>query len=192
MRAIASFGENVPLTRFKDDTSKNIVLQPERLKEFLPVLKTEMRAKVPINKRADYQIGLSFLQAAQQGAPIPSVTWIAETFFGIERPHEMAKEKVTWDILTSQEILAALSKDVLQEAQVAVAEGEEMGDAQAQQLLAQLPEPLRSALAQRMQMGAGGQGGNGAGGGRSGDLQGAVRSATMTARKPGTSPAEEI
>ena len=193
MRAISAFGENVPLTQFKDENAKNIILKPEQLAQYLPVLKTEMRAKVPINKRADYALGLQFLEAAKNGAAIPSITWIAETFFGIERPHEMAKEKVTWDIMTSQTITDALAKDVLQEAQVEVAGDEEMGDEQAMQLLAQIPEPLRSALAQRMKLG--GQGGGGAAGGgpgRSGDLQGAVRSATMTITKPGPSPAEEL
>ena len=185
MRAVAAFGENVRLTRFEDDKMKNIVLVPEQMEQYQAVLKGEFQAKVPMNERADFALFGQLAPVAQEFG-IPSIPWLAEKLLKIERPQHMFRDQLVWKIMTSEPIQNALGADILKEALVLVNEGEEMAEPAAQQLLASLPEPLRSAVAQQLQMGgaqqaqAGPRGGNGI---RSGDLQSLRQSATT--RQPG-------
>ena len=191
MRAVAAFGENVRLTRFEDDKMKNIVLVPEQMEQYQAVLKGEFQAKVPMNERADFALFGQLAPVAQEFG-IPSIPWLAEKLLKIERPQHMFRDQLVWKIMTSEPIQNALGADILKEALVLVNEGEEMAEPAAQQLLASLPEPLRSALAQQMQMGGAQQaqaqprGGNGI---RSPDLQ-RVRQVGITRQPGGPKPQE--
>lgn len=147
-RAIIAFDETVSLHA----ETGAMKLVPENLKGWGVGLKGEYKLRIPINKRADYDLGMSLMaQRDATGAIGPSDRWILEELFGINQPMEMFKETLRWDFLKSDEMKRRLLKTMLDEADVELAaEDEGMAIEQVQALEEQglLPPGATEAMLQ--------------------------------------------
>ncbi|MFQ5472538.1 MAG: hypothetical protein ACE5FA_06610, partial [Dehalococcoidia bacterium] len=117
LRAVVAWDEPLRLTKFEGAKRTEIVLKPEEVKDFEPVLKTELTPQLPINDRADWDLGMSILERKRAiGLPFPSAKTVAERFFGIEQLFEEFKEGMTWEFITSEGVQSFLLDQARKEA----------------------------------------------------------------------------
>lgn len=121
-RAIIAFDETV----FLHGETGAMKLIPDQLKGWGAGLKGEYQLRIPINKRADYDLGMSLMaQREASGAIGPSDPWILEELFGILQPMEMFKQTLRWDFLKSDQMKNRLLKTSLDEADIELADEDE-------------------------------------------------------------------
>ncbi len=168
IRAVVAFGEDIVLQ--SSDGKGHIVLKPDELKDFEPILKGEFQLRIPQNRRADIEQGISMMERVKaQDLPI-DLFWIEEQFLDIEQPTEMYKNALKTQFILSPELKQWHLKQLLQEADVALAESEGMGMQEfEEQFAGQVPEPLLSMIRGRTQA--------------QGELQGQLQGAAI--RRPG-------
>ena len=101
-------------------------LTPKQLKGWGVGLKGDYQLRIPINKRADYSLGMELMAQRKAADAIgPSDPWILENLFGIMQPREMFKETLRWDFLKSDQMKRRLLKTSLDEADIELADEDE-------------------------------------------------------------------
>ncbi|MDK1104301.1 MAG: hypothetical protein QGD93_11930, partial [Actinomycetota bacterium] len=101
-------------------------LTPKQLMGWGVGLKGDYQLRIPINKRADYSLGMELMAQRKAADAIgPSDPWILENLFGIMQPREMFKETLRWDFLKSDQMKNRLLKTSLDEADIELADEDE-------------------------------------------------------------------
>lgn len=179
IRSTVAWGEPISLARRKGDEGGNIVLDPLKLENWEPVLKSEFRLQLPINRRADLDLMVSIMERSRaSGLPI-SPAWLMETLGGIEQPWQMYKEALTWDWALSAEVKSFYLRQLLSEAEIQDDEGMSV-----QEFMTNFAEKMPPGAAQAIMQRAGG--------GMGPDAQGMVQAGSTFGRPPGgPTPQEE-
>lgn len=173
MRAVASFGEDIPLQRHEG--KGGIVLKVEGLLDWIPKLKGDYQLSTVANEEARFDLGMSLLERADAtNAPL-SPEFIATKFWGIEQPLVEWKKKLVWDFIRSPELRKFQMDKLLEEADVGLAEDEGMSIEEFEQLASRVPEPARSTIRQK------------AGGGVNPQTQGLIQATSAFSRTGGGS-----
>lgn len=121
-RAIIAFDETV----FLHGEAGAMKLVPEKLKGWGAGLRGEYNLRIPINKRADYSLGMELMaQRTAANAIGPSDPWILQELFGIGKPMEQYKETLLWEFLKSDQMKNRLLKTALDEADVELTDEDE-------------------------------------------------------------------
>ena len=133
-RCIQTFGEKVQITSSKG-AGPTVILDPEELRKYRTVLKSEYKMQLPVSRRADIQLMISSMeQAKAAGLPI-SPAWIMENVGDIQRPMEEYKRSITWELLMADETKAFYKKLLAQEAEMDMNESEGMEIAEIMRLV---------------------------------------------------------
>ena len=185
MRATAAFGEDIPLTRH-DETGGQIVLKVDDVEHFEPVLKGEYKLRIPQNRRADIEQGLSMMERVKAGDLPIDLFWVMENFLDIKQPTQHFKDALKTKFILSDELLQWQMKQLLQEVDVAMADQEGMSlDQFEQQFASRVPPQLAEMVRSRAGPQSNGRD-------PTGELQGATQAANTFSRAPGgPKPQEE-
>ena len=190
-RATRAFGEPIALTKRDDEghPAGRLMLRPEDLEDFEPMIVGSYDAKLPMNWRADMDEGMKLLtQSATTGFPAPQ--WIAEKMFGVE---DFWKQHADWleyqaMMAIKEEQIAFLKKKL--EATIPREDGMTPGEAEGK--MGGLPQNMQQVIRQF----AGGGGGNGAtpSAAVSPQTQGALRAGApqFNAAPGGVAPQEQV
>ena len=143
MRAIAAFGEIVKVP-------PGIFLDPKDMVNFRVALKGEYKLKVPVNKRADWDSGLSFMERSRQaGLPLSPATIMGE-FMDIQDPFREYEDTLVWDFLLSPQIKELYQNRLVKELEGELAEAEGMDIDEFLAATADWPEEARQAVLQEV------------------------------------------
>lgn len=185
MRAVAAFDEDIPLTRH-DDEGGQIVLKPSDLEHFEVVLKGDYKLRLPQDRRATIEQGISILERIKVGNLPLDEFWAMEEFLDIEQPALHFKNALKTKFILADETFNWQMKQLLQEVDISLADQEGISLEQfEQQFAGRVPDQIAQLVRQRA---------GGATNGRdpTGELQGAVQSATPFNRAAGgPQPAEQ-
>lgn len=167
MRALRAFGEpfTIPVG---EDKERTITVEPKKLEGWEAVLKGKYAPRVMMNKRAEEQLAIAgMIQVAENNLPFPPPDFFAERL-SIEQPLEAFKRTLKWKFLQSDEMTAALMKQIQEEAQVEIAQDEGMSIEELQGVFPRLPPEAQAAIMERLRGNGAGPPGAGAGAGGGG------------------------
>ena len=182
MRAVKAFGELVKVAPL-------ILLDPADMSNFRVGLKGEYKIRVPVNKRADWDLGMSMMERARQaGLPLSPATIMAE-FMDIQDPFREYEDTLVWDFLLSPQIKELYQNRLVKELEGDLADAEGMDIEEFLEATKDWPDELRQPILQEV-LGVG-AGGNGAApdipgaGGVTAETAGAVRAESPGSVRPG-------
>jgi hypothetical protein len=184
IRCTLAWGEPISLKPIKrGQAASAIILDPEVLQNYTPVLKSTYKLKLPVNKRADYDLGMSLIERAKASKVPVSVGWVMEEIMGIEQPFEHMQEAYEWQFLMSDEMQAFYTRQLVQDVEADLAGDESMGLADLGALAenGQIPQ---GAAQQLMQLAAGGAASD-MGMGPRPETMGAITAGAPLTRAPG-------
>jgi len=197
IRCVTEFDEDVPLFARQGSERGRIVLSPEKLRGYEPILTADYQVRLPVNWRAELQMMAQFIQMAQDpNAPLMiSPLELMEKFQWSGQPMDTWRRWVHDSFLFHPRIREKLVEAKLDALDAAESEAAALTSEQVMAL--DLPEPIKQALLAGANGGApagGGAGtsGNGRGGGM-GDLAGMVSAnIPFTRAMGGPQPAESV
>ncbi|MCH7946057.1 MAG: hypothetical protein IIC73_08615 [Armatimonadetes bacterium] len=183
MRAIEAFGEVVKV-------APAIHLDPADMPNYRVALKGDYKIRVPVNKRADWDLAMSLMERSRAaGLPISPATVMGE-FMDIQDPFREYEETLVWDFLLSQDIKDLYQRRLVKELEGDLAEAEGMDIEEFLEATKDWPDELRQPILQEVLGVAGGvpEGGNGGipgVGGMTPETAGAVRAESPGSVRPG-------
>ncbi len=183
MRAIEAFGEVV-------EVKPAIDLDPKDMPNFRVALKGEYKLKVPVNKRADWDSGLSFMERSRAaGLPLSPSTVMGE-FMDIQDPFREYEDTLVWDFLLSPQVKELYQNRLVKELEGDLAEAEGMDLEEFMEATKDWPPEMRQAILQEvLGAGAGANGGEPGGipgvGGMTPETAGAIRAESPGSVRPG-------
>ncbi len=126
IRCLGVHGEKVTL-RPGSDTRKpgpEIIIDPEELADYKPVLGAKFKLSLPQNRRADYDLAISMQERVINGNLIgPSPDRILEEFTDIEQPMEEFTRTMTWRFLTGPQMQTYMNAQLLKDADAEIGTG---------------------------------------------------------------------
>lgn len=162
-RAVIAFGEPIPLAKLDKDGNRQggtILLKPEDLKDYEPVVTARWEPKLPLNWRADMDAGLAAMERARV-LGWPSEIWLMDQFMGIGDPWRQYQESLEIRFMMSEDMKNFQLRRIMERLEGELAKDQGMTPEEFERVAEKIPEPMRSML--RQQVSAGGQaGGNGA------------------------------
>ncbi len=149
-RSVVSFGEPITLARLDQEGNRrgDIVLKPEELKRFRPVLKGTFEARVPIDERADFSLAMDMMaNAKSSGAPLPP-RWVFSRLLGEDNFWELYREWLEWEYINTPAIRELQTKHIADrfEAQLGEDAGMALGELEN---VEGLPDTARQVLMER-------------------------------------------
>lgn len=169
--AAVAFGEPIDLATKEG----RITLDPEELYDLEAMIKVELKPKVPVNRRADYDLFVSLTERIlATGAPL-NITRLAEELAGEEQPFTAIKENAKWKFLTSEPVQNAAIQHYLDYAEVDIEADLGVSIDQMMGGYPNVPMELKAMLAGQA------PGGNGV----NPETQGAITAASPFSRAPG-------
>ena len=198
MRALSAFGETVRIPTHPGHGKKSprITLSPEDMENYRPALKGEYVLRVPISKRADFDLGISAMERIAQGKLPISMATVSSTFMDVEDPHKEYEESLVWSFLMSDEVRQLHQDELVKELKGDIAGDEGMALDEFMKASAEWPPEVRMAVLQEVlgpqgaqpavPTDAGGAGSAfGGGGGIAPDTQGRLRAGKPLMVQPG-------
>lgn len=209
MRSVAAWDQPIRIPArapVGKHAAPKITINPKDMENFRPSIKGEYQLRAPLNRRADYDLGISMLERIKNSKlPVP-MTLPMEQLLGIEDPYRAYEEALQWEYLTSDEVRAFQTKRLAKDMALDLADEEGMAVDEFMREAASWDPALRqavmaSALGEGGAMGeppegampmptpaAAGPGGGSSffgSGGLGPDAQGAVRAGTPFIAEPG-------
>lgn len=150
VRAVSAFGEPVTLARFESGQRNNIVLRPDEIAQYEPVLQVDYSPQIPVNELAMKQFGFGMLRDVA-GSPSLMVNpaWVMETFMGIDQPLDHIKEAMQFRWAMGEEAQRFYEQYITKKTEMLIAE--QAGVSIAEVMASDLPEQVKAMLVQGIQ-----------------------------------------
>lgn len=205
MRALTAFGETVPIPTHPGHgkSSPRIDLEPKEMENYRAAIKGEYVLRVPISKRADFDLGISAMERVMQGKLPISMATISSTFMDVENPYKEYEESLVWSFLMSDRVRQLHEDELVKDLKGDIAGDEGMAVEEFLKASEGWPSQVRQAVLQEVlgpggmvppaPTDGGGAGSNyGGGGGIAPDTQGGLRANRPLMANPGGPKPEDM
>ena len=147
MRALSAFGETVriPTHPGHGEGSPRIALDPEDMANHRPALKGGYTLRVPISKRADFDLGISAMERIAQGKLPISMATVSSTFMDVEDPYKEYEESLVWRWLMSDPVSQLYENELVKDLKGDIAGDEGMAVDEFLKMSAEWPEEAKAA-----------------------------------------------
>lgn len=122
-RAAQAWDEDIFLAQHSEGGGA-VVLVPEELRQFETTFEGEYKLRLPANRRADLEQGISMMERVKASELPIDLFWIMEEFLDIEQPIQMFKQAVKSRFITSPRMWKWQEDKLLEEADVRLADEE--------------------------------------------------------------------